>query len=1403
MKKFSKILIFALSLVIALSAFAIASSANTSPFLVEGLYRESWEEAIENAYIKGDRIVPVELLTDYEANGESVEITESVVVSLNGHTLKSAAGAPLFSVSGKDTTLTIMGPGTILCEGTLFEVQSGNLVLDASRGLSIVSEGSESVAVLGGEAKASASVTSNVSFESNGASLFELGSGSEFKLATGGAITAKPSATANAPFAIAVVNSGAKVNVLGGSLANSGGYIFKVGDDTEAEAPVSISCESAVLVSDSANYGSIVEAGSAYANVDIRYSEVVASGGAFSADDTLLNFEGEGRDKVYAKPTVRVNFVSSTYEVSESNTNANASLFFGNVTGIVIASEIWISETTEIAINTRLWDGECGVLLKKGVKVSATSTTIASDNEAPLTDEDGTTVYFNPTGNTNNNFSLETINGVPCKLYRSTNITADSDLVDCLVVTDEISYFADITYSSNFNNSNPTANAITSSYGAITVETMKDADGKDNRFFKWEYDAAKKDQYFFASGNSFFELDAGGSNGATRGFDALVNNEFITWDFDITTSNGTYSYAGLKMFIREKAANYAYTDNFATITGNTFKLQGMNTGYPLSTVPYEWTHITLVLEIDSSGAYSDGTTTFYPNLGNSMIHFYANGEYCASTKIFNANVSSAEGIKKGGEFSLDAIRFGLNGGAAVNKDISTSLLLDNTMITYYPKGYEGGVSESDKDDFILNSNDYSSYKKECQSTGAPITKTIQDFVGNIEVTLKDALINKSAFNLKELYDVVYKKGYRMPGVGVVDTDDRTPLVVVDNVKYYDVDEALRAITDNSVVYLYTDVETEFNVNSSFTVYTKHADGKEYKFNVLSDSYYISELRENGEVVGYKTLLANTFITIYWQVNTGYQTQVPLGIVPKYDWIVPSPYYDAQGRSIELLGWSSDENATTPEEIGAITKDDLIKGYKVYYPVMGPSKVPVSFLDAQGNPIMDSDGKPVVKEISVGTPESELNKYFNGSSLPTLQIDGNNWYEKSFSAWSIPNGVVGDQPLFATPKFDKVSIKASAIKTSFTIVRLVDFTPSLYILKPDANALPADEAAKIQFSGFSLDGNNLLQGSGDWSNQYVYDNVKIGDDVYYKLNFARSINYGKPGSALLEDFEVYVHYTYDGVSKVESVNISISSYLEAALAAADNDKEKSAILEIMRLIKNYLELAENTNVNVYSVCSKYVNDSQYAEYLSDYTTAIKSVSQAKLDANKTMLDNLYQHAERNIRWNFVNNSISFTPVKSLYPKLSNSWTVTTESSDGIMIKAVTAKTNARMGNGFNAQTGTYSFTLSFGSNSNYGTSMVTAYDTSTENKAADMIEFQYCNYYLIDGRKVLHSQYYNLTAHITELTARKSAGEAGLDSELKMAQIILATQLALAECTAESGADIIGAINPPVAALPKR
>lgn len=1417
MKKLGKILIFALSLVIALSAFAIASSADTSPFLVEGLYRESWEEAIENAYIKGDRVVPVELLKDYEANGEIVEITESVVISLNGYTLKSAAGAPLFSVSGKDTTLTIKGPGAISCAGTLVEVQSGALVFDASEALTITSTGSDSVAVVGGgEEEAYASVKGNLDFQSSAGSLFEMASGSEFKLETDNGVSAKPTATATDGFAIVIANSGSKVNVSGGSLANSGGYIFKIGDDTEHENPVSIKCESAVLVSNSSTYGSIVEAGSAYANVDVRYSEVLASGGAFTSDNTLADFEGEGRDKVYAKPTLKVNFVVSTYNVSK-NPNANASLFCGNVTGIVVASEIWNTENSFIAINTRLWDGECGVLLKKGNKLSVTSKMPVSDTKAPAKDEDGVTVYFTPGAATNNNFSLETIDGKSCDLYKATDVTADSSIISYYLVTNEISSFVDAGYSSNFNDPNgihPLVDSISSQYGSIIYETSKDKDGKDNRYFKWEYDVSKNDQYSFDSGGSYFDLDAGGSYGATRGFDAIVDNEYITWDFDITSSNGTYSSANLNMIIRENGGSTGYARYFASITNNTFKLSNApSAAIPkLPVTPYEWAHITLVLEIDSSGAYEDGGVACYPNLCNSKIHLFYNGVYYYSTAMFSDLIESEDGIKKSAQFSLDAIRFRLSAGPSVDKTKSTSILIDNSIITYYPKGYTGNVSEAEKAALYDKTKEYYNYKTTCEENGVPVAKNLRDFVGDMKITLSDVLINKSIMSIKDACDVVYKKGYRMPGAGVVDTDDRPVKAVVDGVKYYEIEEALRAIVDGSEVYLYTDVDIEYNANLSFTVYTKKEDGGEYKFNVLSDSYYVSEVRENGEVVGYKTLLANTFITVYWQINTGYQTQVPLGIVPTYDWVIPSPSYDEQGRYIELLGWSSDKNATEPEELGSITKDDLIKGYKIYYPVMGVSRVPVSFLDAYGNPAKDTDGNPVVKEIPVGTPEAELNKYFDGSNMPAFQITGNDWYEKCFSAWSIPGDVVGRELITATPEFSEVRIKASAIKTSFSIVRLIDFSPTLYILKPDADSIPADSVDKVQFKGFSFDEKDVL----DSSNQYVYDNVKIGDNVYYKLNLSKSGHFGKPSAQNLQDFKVYVHYTYEGVTKVESITLSLSSYLEAAFNAGTNE-EKSAIIEIMRLIMAYLELAENTDASVYATCAKYVNDSKYAEYLSEYTEAIDSISSEKKAANATMLESLYEHAEDNIRWNFVTNVISFTPKKEKYPRLTNSWTPAKKEDDGVVVRIVTTN-SLEMCDALDKAAGTYTFGLGFDSAKSTRTSMITAYDTSTANNAKDMIGFQFLTeYYVNQNRPLLHTQYYNLTAHITELTRRideikddadQAALKAELEAELKMAEIILSTHVAIQKCTFESSSngasiEIPGTVIPPAVALPKR
>ena len=1403
MKKISKILILALSLVIALSAFAIASSANSSPFLVEGLYRESWEDAIENAYIKGDRIVPVELLQDYEANGESVEITESVVVSLNGHTLKS--DTTLFNVSGEDTTLTIVGPGTIYSSGTLVNVESGTFVFDATKGLNVISEGSDSVVVAGGEEKAYVTVKGELGFESAaGGSLFEILSGAEFNLTVGNSVVAKPTASATEPFAIVLACANSKVNVNAAVLSNSGGYVFKIGDDTDAELPAIINCESATLISDSTNFGSIVEAGSSYANISVRYSEIIAAGGAFTADNTLLNFEGDGKDKVYAKPTVTVNFVVSVYRVSEGNENANASLFNGNITGIVTASEIWNSETSAIGINTRLWDGECGILIKKGNKLSATQTLIASETELPLEDEDGVKIYFNPASTTNKNFSLDTINGEPCKLYKTTELVANNELLNFALVADKLLPFVDTDFSSSFNDpdgKNPTVDAITASYGSITFETAFNNDGSPNRFFQWEYDQNKKDQYSFKAGNSYIELDAG-AGGATRGFNGLHMNELITWDFDIATSNGAYPYAGLKLFAREKTSSYAYTDNFGAISGNKFTV-GTAGGFALSTTPYVWTHITLVFEIDTSGSYVEGEVTYYPNLGKSLMHFYANGEYQSSTKIFNANITTPDGLKKTSEFSLDSIRFGMSGGPSINKDASTSLLFDNNIVTYYPKGYTGNVSDADADAFLSKSDEYYNYVQSCKSNGLPVEKSIVDFVGNVEITLKDALINKYAINLKDVCDTTYKSGYSMPGVGSQDKEDGRPVsAIVDGVKYYNFEDVIGAITEGSVVYLYDDYDGVYNVNTTFTIYTKKADGGNYKFNVASDNYYLSEIRENGVLVGYETMLANSFITVYWQINTGYQTKVPLGIVPTYDWIVPSSYYDELGRYVELIGWSANKNATEPDVIGSITKDDLIKGYKVYYPVIAPSKVPVTFLDASGAPLKTLD-------IPVGTPESELKYYFDGKTMPNLEIDGNSWYEMKFSKWVIDGDAVGLYPINATPVFDEITIKPSAVKTSYSLVRLVDFSPTVYLLKPDAKALPAAEAAKISFQGFSFDGKLILEGETDWNNKYVYGNVKIGENEYYKLNLTTSKYPDKPGSLTLDEFPVYIHYTYDGVSKVQLINLNLGDYLEAAFLEADSGAEKSAMLEVMRLVKTYLELAGKIDSNAYAIASKYVNDPANAEYLSDYTKAIDKITPEKAAANATMGAQIREHFEDNVRWDFVNNRIYLTPLSDKYPKLSNAWTETNPAKDGKMVYIRDMASNARLGNSISGRT--FNFTFSFNSNSGYKNGMITAYESETNvaNKPIDTMIIYIYNEYTVDKRTgTAFTGYYNLTAHIAELQRRVDAGVKDIDDELKMAQIILATQFAVENCVFESSADgkpvtVPGADMLPVASMPSK
>jgi hypothetical protein len=745
-----------------------------------------------------------------------------------------------------------------------------------------------------------------------------------------------------------------------------------------------------------------------------------------------------------------------------------------------------------------------------------------------------------------------------------------------------------------------------------------------------------------------------------------------------------------------------------------------------------------------------------------MIHFYANGEYQSSVKVFNDKISSEDGLKRSAEFSLDSIRFGLNGGTAVDKTKSTSLLLDNNIITYYPKGYEGSVSEETKAAFIENSEAYYNY---VQSGGSD--KTLVDFVGDINISIADALLNKHAVNLSNTYDALYRNGYKIPGGDVVKTE-RDPKITVDGIQYYDVEEALRAIADNSVVYLHTDVEEQYNATSSFTVYTKKADGGNYKFNVISDSYYLSELRESGEVVGYKTLLANSFITVYWQINTGYKTEVPLGIVPAYDWILPSAYIDGEGRAVELVGWSSDKNATAPEEITQIDRDDLIKGYKVYYPVFAVTKVPVSFFDESGKLLAE-------KLIPIGTSYSDLTKYLDGSSFSTKVVESDKVFNYNFSGWKIngeTSGTVGTSRLNALPDFN--SPIAKDIKYSYTIERFTSIAPEVFVNIPG-------------FAGFSFDGENMISSTDGSQSQ-----VSIGDVKYVRFNSAATYNdkyltYRNPGYVGnfidKNEFSIYVHFNYEGKIFVQKITCSFNDYLDSSIENASDEKVLNALMETVRLVDTYAALAKKTTL---PVCDKYLRDTKYASYknyLYDYTKVSEELisDSVKSDIAKNF-ETLFAHFEKSTRWDFVNNQVYFAPRTDVHVNITNGYNPQENLGDFFH-----AQTTARADTTLYPRNDMYTYYAAEGANAQTtirggkpGTFVARINSTGYGVQyfgalpGNDKISIKMQS----EGKRTdLFNCYYSLSSHILELERRSLEGEVGLNAELAMAQIIYSTQYA--------------------------
>lgn len=1207
MKKFGKILVLVLSLALALGAFVFTVSANDAPFLVEGLYRNNWAEAIDNA---GDG-VPVKLLSDYNVSeGESVEITKSVTIDLDGYKIISKNADPLFVIGGKDVELTIIGPGTINVAGTFVKVdgEGASLVVSGGEsGISIETTAEATVFEVGGSYKSKMSVEGVVNVKAKAKTTFaSLKSASSLDF-NNAKVAFTGSSDASSP--VTLIGANCKVDVVRSDIYTEIGTMFEVLGPTDIGSPAVVKAEYSTLTANSGTWGTIIDAADEYLTATMRISTVRASGKAFVAADTMKEVaSGEGESKVYKAPKSSVYLTNSTYGLP-SAVQEVACLYYGNITGVVSGGIIEISKNV-LAVNTRLWDGENGILVKVGTKASGSMSDEAQTKKliAILTseisesgkDSDGTVIYFNPSSTTNKNFSFEDINGESTGFYSETKINAEHNAETYLIlgIPPENSYFIDSDWSTNFQShalvyrhsngtgtppDSPTANGIGTRYGAVAI--VDSADGT-NRYYKFEY---KQDEYiagkYGMTAASYMGVFIGMGTRTGEKTDPTIDADFITIDIDVSSDvevdgRAEYMYSGISIIQRPGTSDQYQTHGNLMISGNKFyggyDAAGKSVSRELPKNVGEWAHLTFLLKIDNSTVVdADGNIKSY-NLSNSVLYTYYNGEFVGTTKLLKpeADKASADTVKN---LSLDELRFAFPGVANINaNNKDASLCLDNVVVTHYKKGYEGDIQK---------------------------------------------LVADTSLRLNDASDVVFGDDYQFPTPNV----NNAPLMIVDDVKYYDVNAGLAAISEGSVVELYGDVPGTYNAKVGFTVY-KNGN----KFDVASATHYIAPLY--GEIDAYKISKSNNYVPVYWDVDDYAnrdkeesiyaELNVPFGMTPAYVNSIPAGS-EVNGLWREFIGWSYTKGATEPEELRPITKADVDRGYVCIYPVYGYTKAKITFLGIDNKPLGDAVW------VEIGTSINELVKLNDGSTFPTYEIEGNTWYKLGFSGWALKDSaetVVGVKAYEAVPKFERPII--TAIKQGFSLIRLTRFVATVYI--------ESDEGvAGVDIIGVYSDSacTNALE---------TTEKVFKGSNIKY---IAANMSANMLGFRVdqLEEASCYVKYSVGGIEYTQKVSAKFDAYLETLITREGaTDDEKAVALEMMRFVNKSFEVL---GLEGSEVCDKYLENTNYASQLRDLTTVSSLFSDVEKDATQ------YAQTSEEIKgleYDYSTNTIYFIPHNQFLP-----------------------------------------------------------------------------------------------------------------------------------------------------------
>lgn len=278
-------------------------------------------------------------------------------------------------------------------------------------------------------------------------------------------------------------------------------------------------------------------------------------------------------------------------------------------------------------------------------------------------------------------------------------------------------------------------------------------------------------------------------------------------------------------------------------------------------------------------------------------------------------------------------------------------------------------------------------------------------IDNIEVSVYGA---GTTATVDEIGNAVYQNGANRPK-GDLKASITSGETKVD---YDRLGDAFAALKDGDVLQLHADVTTETVVDKLVTI--KYTDGeKTYDVSKISSTIYMKEEADEGGAFSFIEA-DNADVTIYWAdclhdpycgdvsdelmaTNHPYYVEgtALIGnapIHPNPELLPPASRYE-DGKLINFVGWAYSEDATEPDDLVAVTEDDLLDGISLF-PVYEIAEVAfyvesgenVTYYDATANFVS------IVNEAKTGdkvvlTSDIEITSVLQVKAGFTLDLNG--------------------------------------------------------------------------------------------------------------------------------------------------------------------------------------------------------------------------------------------------------------------------------------------------------------------------------------------------------------------------------------------------------------------------------